>query len=266
MNYLSPFLFYVVVTVFMLQFASATIADEAKEPKKEASAPQSESQRKKTSESHAEEMVRTVRMPAYNPPRRGAPDGRVGSATRTPGEGAVTLLVLAPDHTGLTVREQPDLYWYLSDSPSYPIVLTLSGDKDTKPVLEIQINPPPQPGIQRIRLADYNVRLEPGVEYQWFVAVVVDREKRSKDILAGGLIERVELSPELRATLVQSPKQLAPEIYAAAGIWYEAISGVSELVDASPKDPVLRRQRASLLEQVGLSEVATSEKQFTRVD
>lgn len=253
------------VSVLLLFSPFPGSADELQEGKKYVTS-KNESQSKETVATQSEKTVPPVKMPVYNPPRRGAPDGRVSGASRTPGEGAVTLLVLAPDHTGLTVREQPDLYWYLSGSTSYPIVLTLSGDEDTKPLLEILIDSPPQPGIQRIRLADYNVRLEPGIEYQWFVAVVVDREKRSKDILAGGLIERVELSPELRATLVQSPKQLAPEIYAAAGIWYEAISGVSELVDASPKDPVLRRQRASLLEQVGLSEVATSDKQFTRAD
>jgi hypothetical protein len=44
--------------------------------------------------------------------------------------------------------------------------------------------------------------------------------------------------------------------YAAAGLWYDAIATLSERIAAAPADPLLRRQRAALLRQVGLQEVA----------
>ena len=50
-----------------------------------------------------------------------------------------------------------------------------------------------------------------------------------------------------------------PSIYAESGIWYDAIMAISELIEASPKDMNLRKQRAGLLEQVGLPEVAEYE-------
>ena len=39
-------------------------------------------------------------------------------------------------------------------------------------------------------------------------------------------------------------------------MWYDALAGVSDRIDASPKDLSLRKQRAALLDQVGLNEAA----------
>ena len=58
-------------------------------------------------------------LPVYKPPQRGAPGGRVGGSSRGIGDRLLTLSVLAPDHTGLTVREQPSLYWYLSSTGTF---------------------------------------------------------------------------------------------------------------------------------------------------
>src|SRR5919108_5443556 len=131
-------------------------------------------------------------MPVYVPPRGGAPGGRVGGSTR--GIGAPpTLSALAPDHTGLTAQEQPSLFWYLSKPTTYPIEVTIRDDQAIKPLLETRIRGPVQPGMQRVRLADYGVRLSPGVPYRWFVALVVDPDSRSRDMLAGGTVERIAL-------------------------------------------------------------------------
>ena len=59
--------------------------------------------------------------------------------------------------------------------------------------------------------------------------------------------------------LSQSDKRNVPHIYAESGIWYDTIMALSELIEANPNDMVLRRQRAALLEQVGLSQVAQYE-------
>jgi hypothetical protein len=106
--------------------------------------------------------------------------------------------------------------------------------------------------MHRVRLADYGVRLEAGVVYRWFVAVVPDEGRRSRDILAGGTIERVEIGDELRAKLAQAGNADLPFLYAEAGLWYDALAAISDLIEATPHDPELRTQRASLLTQVGL--------------
>jgi hypothetical protein len=47
--------------------------------------------------------------------------------------------------------------------------------------------------------------------------------------------------------------------YAAAGLWYDAIKAISDLIQAHPQMKIYRKQRASLLEQVGLKEIAESD-------
>lgn len=73
-------------------------------------------------------------MPVYEPPQRGAPGGRVGRSSHGIGDRLLTLSVLAPDHTGVTVREQPSLFWYLSKSTTYPVELTVIDDQTIQPL------------------------------------------------------------------------------------------------------------------------------------
>src|SRR5437867_965146 len=48
----------------------------------------------------------------YKPPLRGAPAVRIDGGSRGSGLSLICLTVLAPDQTGLTVQEQPTLFWY----------------------------------------------------------------------------------------------------------------------------------------------------------
>ena len=52
--------------------------------------------------------------PVYVPPQRGAPSRRVGGSSRGAGDNLPSVMVLVPDHVGLTTSDTPALYWYLS--------------------------------------------------------------------------------------------------------------------------------------------------------
>lgn len=202
----------------------------------------------------------------YVPPKTGAPRGRVGGGARGSADGLASLTVLAPDHPGLTVEAQPTLYWYLSRSANAPVEFTIMSDEITRPLFETRISESGQPGMQRVRLADYGVRLEPGVTYRWYVALVPEPARRSRDILAGGVIERVEPPAGLEAKLSKAPAADAPRIFAEAGLWYNAIASLSALIEASPREAALKEQRAGLLEQVGLKEAAAFDKRAAAVN
>ena len=124
--------------------------------------------------------------------------------------------------------------------------------RTTKPALEYRPATPVEPGVHRIRLADHGVRLEPGISYRWYVTIVPDSNRRSRDILAGGAIERIAPPDELRAKLAQARKDETPAVYAEAGVWYDALAAISDQIDSAPNDAALRKQRATLLAQVGL--------------
>jgi hypothetical protein len=203
--------------------------------------------------------ITTVSMPVYKPPLRGAPGGRIGGGSRGVEKELTAPSVLAPDHVGLTFQEQPNLYWYLPKSTSYPIEVTIIEDQAVYPLVEKRINLPVKPGIQHISLKEYDVHLSIGKQYRWFVALVSDPDHRSRDIVAGGIIERIELPESFRVKLAQTDRRETPNIYAEEGIWYDALMAISDLINASPNDTILHKQRASLLEQVGLPEIAEYE-------
>ena len=83
---------------------------------------------------------------------------------------------------------------------------------------------------------------------------------------AGGSIERIVLLEALRAKLAEAGTAHAPQLYAEAGVWYDALTVISALLDAAPHDPVHRRQRASLLQQVGLAKIAEHDLRHSRAN
>jgi len=159
---------------------------------------------------------------------------------------------LAPDHSGFTTSEQPSLYWFISNSTSLPIELTVIDSKGIKPILETRL-----PALLRREFSKFDSAIIKSISsraraIEWFVAVVTDADRRSKDILAGGAIERVDMPEALKAKLTQSAKSDFPFIYAEEGLWYDALQSISDLIDAAPQNAELRKQRTALLTQVGL--------------
>lgn len=203
---------------------------------------------------------------AYQPPMRGsASSGRIGGGTRgTADAPSVTLEVLAPDHAGLTVSAQPTLYWFVNQRIETEAELTIVDDTSIDPLLELKLTPPIEPGIHALSLKEHGVQLKPDVAYQWFVAVVVDPGQRSYDVIAGGEIKRVAQPNELAKQVQSVGAQGAPRAYAEAGIWYDALDGLSAQISDRPDDAGLRQQRADLLDQVGLAAAAKYERSGIR--
>jgi hypothetical protein len=199
----------------------------------------------------------TQAMPVYRPPLRGAPGGRVGGGTRgTAARDVFVLSALAPDHSGLTVSEQPTLYWFISGDTSLPVEFAIIDPGGVEPLVETALKSPVKRGVHQIRLADYGVKLSTGVAYRWSVTVVPDANRRSRDILASGVLERVAPSEALRAKVSTVPKDQLAFVYAESGIWYDALAAISELIASTPGDATLQRQRAALLSQAGLPSIS----------
>ena len=192
--------------------------------------------------------------PVYRPPPRGSPAVRVGGATRGADDPLPSLHVLAPDHIGLTVQAQPVFQWYLSKPATVRFEFALVRDDAIEPVLETDFGSVHSRGIQQLDLATTDITLEPGIVYQWSVALIPDEQARSGDVVASGMIERIAIPDEL-AGITNTDGQAQARVYAGAGIWYDAIAAMSRLIADNPADVTIRQQRAALLEQVGLPAV-----------
>ncbi len=188
----------------------------------------------------------------YRPPTRGAPKVRVGGSTRGINRG-LSLAVIAPDHTGLSATDQPELFWYISQPVSTPLEFSIGPADSIDDLAETAIPPVSQPGIQRIRLSDLRVKLAPGEEYQWTISFASKPGSRAKDAIASG---RVRVQPAAAMSGYAA--------YARAGYWYDAVAALRAEMARSPGDPALAEAQQELLEQVGLTEIARQERERTQ--
>jgi hypothetical protein len=163
--------------------------------------------------------------------------------------------VLVPDQLALTTQAQPSLYWYQSKQAKTKFEVTVTEPKNPQPLLVLKSNAPTPAGIHAIRLSKFKVELKPNVVYRWSVAVVTDPQNRSQDIIANGVIKRIEPAPDLAGKLTAASDADKAALYAENGIWYDALQSVSDQIDRNPQDASLRDERASLLKQIGMDGV-----------
>jgi hypothetical protein len=143
------------------------------------------------------------------------------------------------------------MYYFISKGTSLPMRFTLIDDRASREIIELFVESPSRPGFQAIRLTDYNVVLNPGVQYRWFVSVIEDADTPSKNPVAGGAIE---CCPEDLPFIWEGRRcdQETVDAYARGGIWYDAFACLSQLIEADPNDHSLQRLRYRLLTPSGL--------------
>lgn len=151
-------------------------------------------------------------------PKSGAPISRLGGGTRGSDKSAVTIQTLAPEQVGLTTQTSPTLYWYVSAASPYPAEFTLGIENESEPLIETKLPPVTSAGIQAIKLSDLNVRLKPGQEYRWSIALVADPAQRSNDIFASATIRKDDADISLNDV----------QKLANAGFWYDVLQQLIE--------------------------------------
>jgi hypothetical protein len=101
-----------------------------------------------------------------------------------------------------------------------------------------------------------DLALEPDVQYRWFISAIRDLKSRGPDIVAGGMIERCEFNECLIYEPVLTCERESVRWNAAHGFWYDAMGCLCELINSNASDQALRRDRAKLLNDIGLPGVA----------
>jgi hypothetical protein len=239
---LSKSIIHLSAFIFLVMVAGLTFADDRKEDQKK-------EEQKKSEPASTPTVI-------YKPPMLGQPKIRVGGGTRRPGTDEASVLhVLSPDHTGLTTQPRPTLYWYAASPTAVRLEFSLISDEKFEPLLEIETDTQRVSGIQKLDLAEHDITLQPGVFYQWSVALIADENRRSTDVIASSIIKRIEPSAELTERIASSEGVERVAVYADEGIWYDALDSISSMITKAPQNKDLLAVRSSLLEQAGLSDV-----------
>jgi hypothetical protein len=197
----------------------------------------------------------------FRPPATGAPSVRVTGGSRGTGDAEIKLDVLAPDDIGLTTQEQPSLFWFQSKPAESKFELTLLQENKVKPLVQVNSESSTNSGIRRLKLSEHGVKLVPGVEYQWVVALVIDPNNRSSDLVASGVIKRIEAPEELKKKIAAATPATLAGVYADGGVWYDALGALTDRIEAEPNNQALKDARSDLLRQVGLEAAAGPRQQ-----
>lgn len=175
--------------------------------------------------------------------------------------GGPTIAVLAPDEAGGTALAQPTLHWFVSEPISSKVALTITDEKSRETVFETVMDGPPTGGVVSVQLGKLRVWLRSGRFYRWSIAVLNDADQLQTNLFASGVVRRTDLDPNLAAQLNRTASREMPFFLAENGLWYDALAVLSAQIAREPEDRALRGLRASLLDQVGLYDVAKFDRQ-----
>jgi hypothetical protein len=139
-----------------------------------------------------------------------------------------------PLRVGWTFRKSPVLYYFVSEATSLPMRFSWRGERSDP--LELPLPNPARPGFYAIRLKDYDIELDEGAQYRWFVFLERGAAMPQPDILAAGVIER----PEEEMMLIDMRLDLCNREQVIEmlqnNLWYDGAACLHELIEAQPDD------------------------------
>ncbi|MEM1280096.1 MAG: DUF928 domain-containing protein [Cyanobacteria bacterium P01_H01_bin.152] len=133
------------------------------------------------------------------------------------------LIALMPESNyGLTERAYPTVYFYLPATTAEHLKFVLLNEATNELVYEGHFQIQSDEGIASVSLPNNGIQqpLAVGEAYVWYVAVICEPGAPGGDVVTEGQIARVEplvIAPETAETEL-------PGVYAAAGIWYDALA------------------------------------------
>lgn len=188
---------------------------------------------------------------------------RVEASTRCGGWfPSIRLTALVPQSNfGTTVAEYPKFFFYIPDADvaGTEAVLILRNDQQDEVYQKtVTLKAQDSDSIISIDLSGSPSLppLEVGQSYSWEFGLILHKTDQSANPYVSGSITRVEANSEIKGILQQGfvPKQ--PSVYATNGIWYESLASLAQLRCTNPNDASIVSDWQSLLQQVGLPEIA----------
>lgn len=148
------------------------------------------------------------------------------------------LTVLASrNYVGRTISSHPTFAWFVpDDSASKPMEFTIyewvpGGEAKVVHNRALQSSP----GIMKLSpFSENEPGLQPGKEYSWKVVIDCDPDNSSADLVSEASIEVVGMPPALQSKLNKAVNSAEKaNIYAEAGLWYNALDEALKLAQAS---------------------------------
>lgn len=158
---------------------------------------------------------------------------------------------------GLTADGRPTFWFYVPYiSPLFAEFVLL--DEKSEPLYKttfqlprnrsyISINLPSKPTVEPLAI---------GQKYRWIFSILCEPTSPSANVVVKGWVQRVAVSSALSSQLEVATPRDRGVLYAANGIWYDALTVLGNLNFTKPVNKALTNDWANLLGSVGLDEIA----------
>lgn len=156
----------------------------------------------------------------------------------------------------LTASDRPNFGFYVpyALNSNYPIEFVLQDEFNNTLYQNSLTLSKTVPGVMQVKLPNQVAPLEIGKKYHWYFLVYCHADD---PVYVEGWIERVAVNPNLRTKLEKATPREKAALYAANGIWYDALTNLARLRQMHPNDVALKADWESLLDSVGLGAIAS---------
>jgi hypothetical protein len=186
---------------------------------------------------------------------------RVESPPRCARSLPIRLTALIPEsNVAITVAKHPTFFFYIPDANLALVkhVELVISDQNRQVVYQKTVKLKSRDTIVSVALSDSPSLppLDVGKSYNWSFSVAFDEIDRSDESYVTGWIKRISLDSKLQHKLNTALPQQKPAIYATNGLWYDALASLAKLRCSYPDHANFSSDWESLLQQVGLPEIA----------
>ncbi|WP_250126425.1 DUF928 domain-containing protein [Chroococcidiopsis sp. CCMEE 29] len=156
---------------------------------------------------------------------------------------------------GLTTDEYPTFWFYLpySSAPKLPIEFVLQDERGNNVYKTALTVAQTRPSVIEISLPSTATPLQADKMYHWYFLIDCDPDAPP---LLEGWVQRTAINPTLTKQLKAATPRQRAALYAANGIWYDALTTLAELRRARPEDTELFKDWLSLLQSAELDALA----------
>uniref|UniRef100_B8HY23 DUF928 domain-containing protein n=1 Tax=Cyanothece sp. (strain PCC 7425 / ATCC 29141) TaxID=395961 RepID=B8HY23_CYAP4 len=193
------------------------------------------------------------------PENLGRPGNREGAATRSEckTDRKLPLTALVPlSNIGLTTDAYPTFYWYFPTDNTFKYWqfklyrVDRGGSVEETPLYQSAKQPfNGEVGLDSFSLPQsQGTGLDTDRDYRWEISLLCNPDEPDAVVFADGWIRRVTPSPNLETALATAQPFERYDIYAKAGLWYDALKSLMDLRQQQPNNPTLNSEWMELLQ------------------
>ena len=165
---------------------------------------------------------------------------------------------LIPDKSvNVTASIAPKLFFYVPETAEQKTIEFVVRDQKDRLVHEAFLQTTGQEGIMNVAIPQ-NISKSLGESdsnYHWYLSMICDHQKRSRDLVLEGWIKHVELDSSVKQKIANSNSVEQANLYQQKGIWYDALSVLAEDTN-QVVNPSSTAKWTQMLESIGLSKLS----------